>query len=862
MGRFKKTIMHLARLSVLLIPVLVFSSCGSSGGGGGSTTTTTPMKSISVSPGDSHTCASQSDNTVRCWGDNAYGELGTDWVLPRVFNPVSVSGLTNVNYVVSGGSYSCALLLDKTASCWGSNLSGQLGDGTQNDTFTPVPVAGLTNAIAITASHGRMDSYGHTCALLSDNTVVCWGRNLVGQLGNGAYGAAADSYIPVAVKDPTNTTTLSGVVAVGAGGWHSCALLNNGTVACWGDNTYGQLGMANTTTLSSTPVVVPNISTATQIAVGAVSSCALLQNGTVQCWGNNGQGRLGNNSTTDSYLPVPVSNITNAIAITAGRGHACALLSGGAVQCWGDNSSAMLGDGTTTNSSIPVSVSGLTNAISISAGSVHTCARLTDTSVKCWGNNSFGQVGPGSTTYSATPGDVTGGIMNTQYFSAGSQHGCSLYDPGSGKIVQCWGDNAVYQLGTTAFSRSSSPTTVSGFTTSPTNLSAGGWHNCTLQSDGSIACWGQNTYGQLGNGTTTDSATPVTVSGIINYASTYYNPNIFGPSPVYYTTIAVSAGSARTCAIIEQKKDTGLCSGTPPLCLPVYNVSDSVKCWGDNDAGQLGTGTPSATGSSTPVDVTGISTAAALTGGYNHTCALLSNGTVQCWGANYSGQLGDGSLNNSSIPVSVSGITNAIALSSGNNNDHSCAILSGGLTGGPVECWGDNTFGQLGNGTTVNSSVPVTVTGITNATSVATGYGHTCALLSDNTVKCWGWNVLGQLGDGSTTNSSVPVAVKGLTGAMSITTGFTQTCASMFLGNIKCWGDNSYAQLGLGALSTSIVTPADISVVTRTSAGGQNYPPCQVTLLLNPLAPAMCVLDGNLVIRTPMFFLVIPLPQS
>lgn len=834
----KSTVSYTA-IGIVIASALVLAACGK--GSGGSTTTTTPMKAASVATGDTYTCASLPDKTVKCWGDNTYGQLGTDWILPRAYNPITVTGVTTATAVTGGGVHTCALLLNGTVSCWGSNISGQLGDGSTTDSFTPVSVSGLSNAIAITASHARLDNYGHTCALLSGGTVQCWGRNIVGQLGTGT---TTDSYTPVTVSG------LTGVTTVVAGGFHNCALLTGGAVQCWGDNAIGQLGDGTTTTPRTTPVAVSGVSNATALALGGDFSCALISDGTVKCWGGNGHGRLGDGvmppgSSTPITTPVTVVGISTAIAITAGRGHACAVLSGGTVKCWGDNSAAMLGDGTTTSSATPVTTTGLSNAVALTAGAVHTCARLADNTVQCWGDNANGQVGPGSTDHSTTPATVLSFSANVQAVTTGSLHGCGLFNDST---VGCWGSNESGQLGSAGFMRSSTISVVAGITTA-TALTAGGWHTCSLLLDGSISCWGDNAYGQLGNGTLTNSSTPVTVSGIINGTSIWYDGVNW--LPMFTTTTAVAAGSVRTCAIISEQREVAACQiGTTPPC---YTFSDTVKCWGDNDQGQLGDGT--ITNSSVPVTVSGISTATAITGGYNHTCALLSGGTAQCWGANYSGQLGNGSTVASSMPVTVSGFTNATALGAGSMNDHACAVISGGT----VQCWGDNFFGQLGNGTTTNSSTPVQVTGISTATAVAVGYGNTCALLSSGAVQCWGWNILGQLGNATTTDSSVPVTVSGLSGATAVTAGFAQSCARLSDGGVKCWGDNSYAQLGLGVLATSATTPMGISVVTRTKPG---VPSCLIASLHSPTGPRQCVLDGNLVIRAGNFIMVLPLPPE
>ncbi|MGD0273199.1 MAG: hypothetical protein ABSB96_05690 [Gaiellaceae bacterium] len=306
-------------------------------------------------------------------------------------------------------------------------------------------------------------------------------------------------------------------------------------------------------------------------------------------------------------------------------------------------------------------------------------------------------------------------------------------------------------------------------------ISAGGTHSCALLSTGAVKCWGDNDKGELGNGTTTSSSTPVAVIGIPNAKAitaggeldTHRSPEI----------LINTVPGGHTCALIS---------------------GGVIDCWGYNYYGQLGRGTYD--DSATPVAVTVISGARAISAGADHVCALVSGGMVECWGDGYEGQLGNGSNADSTSPVTVTGIANATAISAG--GDESCARLADG----GVKCWGNNSDGQLGNGTHIEESwVPVTVKGIAKVTAVSVGYDHACARLANGGVECWGRNIEGQLGNGKTTNSLVPVKVKGIAKVTALTSGHSHTCARLANGTVECWGQNSNGQLGNGKTKNSHV---------------------------------------------------------
>jgi alpha-tubulin suppressor-like RCC1 family protein len=357
------------------------------------------LTTTGIAAGAWHTCLLLSDRTASCLGRNNTGQLGNG-TFDDSSAPVRVSGLTNVVSVKTGMEHTCALLADGTMQCWGTNYTGQLGLGGATGehggvpfSWSPAPVQGITNAIA--AVPGGF----HTCAILADRTVQCWGRNLDGQLGNG--NDTTDTSLPGPVSN------LGSVAALAGGGYHNCALMPDSTVRCWGRNDDGQLGTGDNTR-ATTPVVVSGLRAAA-VSTGGYHSCALLLDGTVQCWGRNEWGQVGQPNTTGAFIvPTTVPGVSNAVAVNAGPYHTCAILANGSAQCWGQNQFGEVGDGTITPSSPPVQVSGIASPSALAVGGWHTCARMPDTSVQCWGWNDYGQLGNGSTTTSPFAVKVTG----------------------------------------------------------------------------------------------------------------------------------------------------------------------------------------------------------------------------------------------------------------------------------------------------------------------------------------------------------------------------------------------------------------------------------------------------------------------
>ena len=411
----------------------------------------------------------------------------------------------------------------------------------------------------------------HSCGVLSDMTVKCWGNSGYGQLGFGQ--ASAQLSAPGAPVGSINNA-----VAVAVAEDSSCALLSTGSVQCWGRNDYGQLGNSDNAH-SSYPVTVSTITTATAVACGGHACCALLPQsapGTsnVMCWGLGGDGQLGNGANGNSNKPVPVSGINTAIAVTVGRYHACALLSGGTVKCWGNGYNGQLGRGNTQNSNTPVTVQSITTAIAVSAGGYQCCAVLSSGTVQCWGDNGNGQLGDSSNTQSTVPVTVlkinTDDVAAAVAVSCGYYHSCAVLIGGG---MHCWGWGAQGRLGNGGTTSASTPVVVSGVT-SAVALKAGGAHTCALLSNGVMQCWGKNEGGQLGRGSTSDGPTAANV--LFDYPSPSPSPSdsvSMTPSDSVSATPSdsVSMTPSDSASVTPSASDSP--STTPsPVCSPGWTA--------------------------------------------------------------------------------------------------------------------------------------------------------------------------------------------------------------------------------------------------------------------------------------------------
>ena len=686
----------------------------------------------------------------------------------------------------------------------------------------------------------------HTCALVNDGRVKCWGLNEFGELGLGDTVSRGDDVgemgdlLPAVDLGTGRTAT-----ALSAGFGHTCALLDNATVKCWGGNGSGQLGYGDTADRGDDPgemgdslpaVNLGTGRTATAIAVGSSFSCALLDNSAVKCWGSGTVGQLGYGNTAsrgdgpgemgDSLPEVALGIANSATAITAGSSHVCVRLATAAVKCWGSNGSGQLGLGDTLHrgdgsgemgDNLPTVLLGTgRTAASVTAGSAHTCALLDNGSVKCWGDGGSGRLGYGDgLPRGESPGEMgdslpvvalgTGRTAAT--LAAGGQSTCALLDNGT---ARCWGRNNEGQLGygdtisrgDGAGEMGDNLTPIAlGTGRTPRTITVGNLHACALLDDRTVRCWGEGDDGRLGLGGTADRG-----DGAGEMGDSLPEVDLGSAAR---TATAVTAGGEHSCALLD---------------------NGQVKCWGRNNDGQLGYGDTASRSdvhgemgdALRPVALGTGRSATALTAGADFTCAILDNATVKCWGENNAGQLGlgdtvdrgdgPGEMGDSLPAVDLGAGRTATAIDAG--AAHVCARLDDATT----KCWGSNTNGRLGLGDTnargdaggeMGNNLPAVDLGTgRTATSLAAGHAHTCARLDNATVKCWGLGTSGRLGYGDQTtrgsaagqmgNNLSPVDLGAGQTVVEVASGSAHTCARLTTGAVKCWGLGTLGRLGYG----------------------------------------------------------------
>ncbi|MDB6116535.1 MAG: repeat domain protein [Verrucomicrobiaceae bacterium] len=666
----------------------------------------------------------------------------------------------------------------------GKNEYGGLGNGSSTD--SAVPVAVIPNgALAGKFANSVAAGYGHTLVLCTDGKIVAWGWNSNGQLGNGS---TTSSSVPVAVVTTGTALENKTVIAVAAGDYCSIALCSDGTVATWGNNQFGQLGTGNKNQYI-TPIAVKTASTAlsgktvTKISAGYQHVLALCSDGTVVAWGENGLGQFGNNGTTASTSAVSCQTSGTALegktvtAIAAGDYHSLALCSDGTVAAWGHNGSGQLGAPfSVSRSLVPISLnqSGVLatkTVVKVEAGTTHSLLVCSDGSLAAVGDSSSGKLGvaPLSSYVTGTP--ITVATASTALAAktvlkavGGNGHTLALCSDGS---VACWGENKRGQVGNRGLMMVASPVNVnaSGPLAGKTIVfaSVGTSIGIALCSDGTVATWGNYNPTSSPPG---GSKVPVSVEGTGALAGK--------------TVIAVAAGSQffALCSdgtlttwigtLLPAVVNSGVLSGRTVVAMTVGNSHQLALCsdgtlaaWGQNGSGQLGNNATTTSNAPVAVVRTGVLSGKVVTGmacGYYHSIVVCDDGTVAVWGGNTTGALGDNSTTNSLVPIGIytSGVlAGKFVTKVGAANTRTTVVCSDGT----VANWGSP---NLSKGPLTRSSSPIAVTsGVLSGLAVngvACGTVHTTVWCANGTLAGWGDNYSGHLGTGNNVSTDDPVA--------------------------------------------------------------------------------------------------------
>lgn len=699
---------------------------------------------VAVSAGTYHACAVRSDKTLWCWGLNTSGQAGTGTGDATFLKPAQAGGASDWKTVSAGAAFTCALSETGHISCFGSNSSGQLADGTTSTRTTPTPIIGdMTDWTNLSVGSA------HACGIRADGSLYCWGSNTRGQIGdNTTNNAVAPTLVSagpwLAVSAGTDftcglkmdhtlwcwglntsrqlgdgTTTQRNVptqestmatnwASIGTGNAFTCGTKMDGARYCWGTNSFGQGADGTTTGITNPKACDMDTDWGAMIELGETSGCAQKSTGALFCWGDGSSGQTGlPGDESPKLAPAQVGQETDWKAITSGFRFACGIRQSGELLCWGGNARAAAGMGFVSDRTDPTGVGADTDWERVDVQFDDGCGIRTGGNLYCWGRNVYGHLGDGTTISRAAPAAVGAGIVWSRV-ALGRTHTCALGSEGGNPAVPyCWGWDANQELGNgSTVTNQLVPTPVTatmGNTSAWVELAAGLNHTCGVRQDKTLWCWGRNASGQLGDGTTTTRPDP---------------KQVMLPDPLGW--VDVYASGDFTCGL----RDGGV-----------------LYCWGTNTQGQLGQ-MDVVSPVSTPKLVPG--TYAAVDVSANHACGVRMDGTLACWGRNASGELGLGN--------SVSPVLGPTQIGSGTNwqrpflgqGTYMCATQADGA----LYCWGSGSFGQLGLGNTTSFTSPQKVPSLDAWSSASIGVEHTCGISKGGKLSCWGASYYAQLGSG------------------------------------------------------------------------------------------------------------------
>lgn len=690
----------------------------------------------------------------------------------------------------------CAIAQDGTLWCWGTNTYGQVGDFTFTGPRAPLQVGSSSAYTRFDPPFDRRPfpvqvgtdtdwvdlapAQNYTCARKRNGSLWCWGHNADGELGE-PIGTAHNAPVEVTTSTvPWRSVTRSYNF--------TCAVRDDGTVWCWGNNGSGQLADGTTERRTSPFRVLPGQNWSS-VSVGSRHACALRADGVVTCWGNNRFAQLARTATDAALVPAPVASPNGApwIEVRAGFEHTCGRTEDRRLWCWGRNNTGRLGVGTFQGRDTPTQVGRDADWDSVAPGIFGTCGTRNG-ELWCWGENGHGELGDG-TRSDARPFPVRVGVESEwRDVTVGHQHTCAVDARGR---LSCWGHDQEDQLATGDRGDARFPTRVTALD-GATTVSLNQFDTCAIDDTGAAHCWGFNGQAQLGRPAGDgNAASPVRLSegsAFVDVASGLdFTCAIDGDGDLVCVGANargqlgngdVNARSSLT-PVVEPGPWAEVCAGRWHVC--ARKPSNRVWCWGRTGYERVG-----AAERADPIPSEQSGRFVSLSCGETHNCAIDEAGDLYCWGSNQYGQLGVGDDAASPTRVAAGHTWRAVAA----GIEHTCAIdEDGGLW-----CWGRNQFGQLGFPSEADR--PTRVGARSDWADVAAG-DATCAIDAETKLWCWGRNDAYQLGDGSAEHQPEPTPVSDGAGWTSLRTHRFHTCG-LRDGALWCWGFNTFGQLGVG----------------------------------------------------------------
>ncbi|MEF2175974.1 MAG: hypothetical protein V3575_05860, partial [Candidatus Absconditabacteria bacterium] len=691
-----------------------------------------------IAVGENFTCMIDSNKDLRCWGANQGGIMlnGKSGRGEYEVNPIKLEEFSDIKSVGAGASHICVLNESDEMFCWGGNNWGQIGNNSSGTVTSPYK--------AITEVENIYISREASCAKKTNGDLYCWGYNFRYHIDDTTSN----------IKSPTKLDVAS-PLSYSIGNTGFCYIDSNNKGFCRGHSSILNGTASNSLTFQH------QIDNVKKMLVGYVSVTVLTEDGNVDVWGrNDGKGELGNNSYTDSIEigTYRIFNNNDIEDIYVFHTNVCAKKTNGEIWCWGENFNNQITTADIKAKIQPVKYDAPTDNLGFAISQTHSCFIQGNGEYKCIGNNIYGQLGNGlaDTQHIKVLPENYNHLSYIEISSLKDNHNFGIDENGQ---IWGWGLNSFGQIGNGNYENQNNFAKIQGVESLKFEKVVGYLHSkCGLTNTKELYCWGRNNAYQLGEyiGLTSVDPLLMNIDNINDISGTNYGVVVLTndgevKTVGWWPLLGLGSKSYSRFFNSVLKNDGQILTGVIEISSKLNHVcaltnDGQVYCWGDNYNLQVGSISGGLDGDARYTYRalnTGLSEIKSVFVSLYHSCAIKTNNDVYCWGANSSGQLGNGNNNNSYIPQKVSLLDGKDILYGGSGYSHSC-IITGDKD---IYCWGSNSNGQIGDGTRNHKYQPVRVQGVSNVSELIIGGDYTCAKKESGSIFCRGnlWK-FGQLG--------------------------------------------------------------------------------------------------------------------